>query len=263
MSGNSNITSLGLFDNPQFLEDLRKLLDIIAEHSERMRGEGRGGSGQAGDRTASNDSNTGSPPVGTGRASLPPGHSQGGGKGEKGVKDAANGRNKQGYVGHGTSDRHVESDPNSTAPDEPDELSLQPYPPAFDGNRPIHIVCKGISVCNPVTVIHTRDGKAVNLDGLAELDRATWWKRRRGRRRKKKTKQKELMEEDGQEEEVGDERGENMGHEKGRVEKNKGTQGGKRRGRQRGSRWRSGWRSWKSWFSSSSKEGRGGGLSTM
>ncbi|KAL1841252.1 hypothetical protein VTJ49DRAFT_7254 [Mycothermus thermophilus] len=146
--------------DPKLLDGLRKLLDIIDSHTERMRDGGCGGCG-------------------------------GGGR----VNTAAN-NTANALTGGGVEEEEegIEyTNPNC----DPDPLDLlqglpprpRPQPPqnevqvSSDDRGSIHITCKGISVCNPVTVVHSKDGKSISLDALGSSDGRSWW---RGRRRKKK-----------------------------------------------------------------------------
>jgi hypothetical protein len=145
------------------LDDLQRLLDIVTSHLERMREAAAQGGSNNGTTTTSSSSPNASNPLAKVHnkkphpMAIPPGA--------------------------------VIVNPGSVSGDKPDhsdgESPKGELQVTSDEHGFINITCKGISVCNPVTVISTKDGKKIKLDKLDKLDKAD--------RKKNKNKFKDWM----------------------------------------------------------------------
>jgi hypothetical protein len=133
------------------LDDLQRLLEIVASHLERMREAATQGGSDNGTTTSSPD------------AGKPPAE----------VHNKANDDDKKPHpmaIPPGA----VIVNPGSVSGDKPDhnngESPKGELQVTSDERGFVNITCKGISVCNPVTVISTKDGKKIKL--LDKLDKA-------------------------------------------------------------------------------------------
>ena len=123
------------------LDDLQRLLDIIASHLERMRETAQGGNSNNGTTSSSSSPDAGNAPATIHNKrphpmAIPPGAV---------------------IVNPGS----VSGDKDGHSDGESPKGELQV---TSDDHGFINITCKGISVCNPVTVISTKDGKKIKLD---------------------------------------------------------------------------------------------------
>lgn len=154
-------TGQGSIPDSTTLDDLQRLLDIIAGHVERMREATQGGGGNNTiSNSNSNSNNAGKAPTEIHNKKPHP----------MAIPDGAV------IVNHGSTD-HSDNDDSS----QKGELHV-----TSDEHGFTNITCKGISVCNPVTVISTKDGKKIKLDKLDKADKkkSKWGKKLKGGKKK-------------------------------------------------------------------------------